>query len=88
MRDCFAATGSDSNAICVVSDTDSFCLQSVRRRSSGIGADASSTSPRGIHVPERIKADATELHWLSAFTGIAVGNRLGLLAYDINVTFV
>jgi hypothetical protein len=40
-----------------------------------------------LHVPERMKADATQLTWLSAFTGIALVIT-GLLAYWINVSFV
>jgi hypothetical protein len=39
------------------------------------------------HVPERMKADATQLHWLSAVTGIALVTT-GVLAYWINLNSV
>jgi hypothetical protein len=39
------------------------------------------------HVPERMKADATQLQWLSAFTGIAFAT-IGVLAYSIDLKFV
>jgi hypothetical protein len=39
------------------------------------------------HVPERIKADATQLRWLSAVTGIVLITT-GILAYYINLNFV
>jgi hypothetical protein len=39
------------------------------------------------HVPERMKADATRLWWLSGFMGIALFTT-GILAYWINLTFV
>jgi hypothetical protein len=40
-----------------------------------------------LHVPERMKADATQLQWLSAFTGIAFAT-IGVLAYCIDLRFV
>jgi len=40
-----------------------------------------------LHVPERMKADATQLTWLSAFTGIAFAT-IGVLAYSIDLRFV
>ena len=39
------------------------------------------------HVPERMKADATQLRWLSAVTGVALVTT-GILAYYINLNFV
>jgi hypothetical protein len=39
------------------------------------------------HVPERMKADATQLRWLSAVTGVALVTT-GILAYYINLHFV
>ena len=39
------------------------------------------------HVPERMKADATQLHWLSAVTGVALVTT-GILAYWINLNSV
>ncbi|HET6979772.1 MAG TPA: hypothetical protein VFI24_25800, partial [Pyrinomonadaceae bacterium] len=39
------------------------------------------------HVPERMKADATQLRWLNAFMGIALVT-IGILAYWINISFV
>jgi hypothetical protein len=40
-----------------------------------------------LHVPARMKADATQLTWLSAFTGIALAT-IGVLAYSIDLKFV
>ncbi len=39
------------------------------------------------HVPERMRADATQLRWLSAVTGVALVTT-GILAYYINLNFV
>ncbi len=39
------------------------------------------------HVPERMKADATQLRWLTAVTTVALVTT-GILAYCINLTFV
>ena len=39
------------------------------------------------HMPERMKADATQLLWLSLFTSVALVTT-GILAYWINVSFV
>ncbi len=39
------------------------------------------------HVPERMKADATQLWWLRVFTGIALVTT-GILTYWINANFI
>ncbi|HEY0764940.1 MAG TPA: hypothetical protein VGD61_21355 [Pyrinomonadaceae bacterium] len=39
------------------------------------------------HMPERMKAEVTQLHWLNAFTGVALVVT-GILAYWINISFV
>ena len=40
----------------------------------------------GLHVPERMKADATQLQWLNAFTVAAI-LATGILAYWISLDF-
>ncbi len=38
-------------------------------------------------MPERIRPDATQLHWLSVFTALAIAT-IGILAYWINLRFL